>query len=395
MVTLQLHQVLDTIQTYFEKQFSGRTFWCCAEVLQIKLHKQRVYIDLVEYDDGWSIIAKMKAIIWEQELLAVYLQAHGLQTPEELIGNKLLGEMSCWFHPQRWVSLHIRSLSHEFAVWQLHIQQQAIRDFLIKNGIYQQNQKTTFGLPPVHLAVISSSTSEWLRDFVTIITQSPRNISYELFEARIHGDQAREDVLKQLTKIATNAHEYSALIITRWWWGGEWLVRQNDRAIAAAICMLPIPVILATWHTSDKSLLDELVRHAAKTPSDAAHLILDGVEQTVRRLESLYQEVDHDITDRLEQYFERIRLWFEGVVNQEAALRSRMLERVEGRWSAITSLSPEQQLRRGYALVYDDHHHLISKKKLAKLQPWATLFVHIYDDTLEVEIKKVTRRTKT
>ncbi|MBP6256537.1 hypothetical protein KA405_02180 [Patescibacteria group bacterium] len=43
---------------------------------------------------------------------------------------------------------------------------------------------------------------------------------------------------------------------------------------------MKIPVILATGHTNDTSLLDEIVRHAAKTPSDAAHLIIDGLEQT-------------------------------------------------------------------------------------------------------------------
>jgi exonuclease VII large subunit len=38
---------------------------------------------------------------------------------------------------------------------------------------------------------------------------------------------------------------------------------------------MPIPVIIATGHTADTSLLDEIVRYAAKTPSDAAHLIID------------------------------------------------------------------------------------------------------------------------
>ena len=70
---LALHTIIHTVQRGFEKHFSARTFRCQAEVMQIKIHKSRVYIDLVEYDPAGTILAKARAIIRERELLDHYL----------------------------------------------------------------------------------------------------------------------------------------------------------------------------------------------------------------------------------------------------------------------------------------------------------------------------------
>jgi hypothetical protein len=43
----------------------------------------------------------MKAIVWEIDLLIVYLHAHGLATVDELIGKIVVFEASCGFHAQR------------------------------------------------------------------------------------------------------------------------------------------------------------------------------------------------------------------------------------------------------------------------------------------------------
>lgn len=67
----------------------------------------------------------------------------------------------------------------------------------------------------MRLAIISSSTSEGFRDFVTILDQSNRKIEYQLFEARVHGDQARGDIADQLKQIGSNPSSWSAIIITR------------------------------------------------------------------------------------------------------------------------------------------------------------------------------------
>lgn len=101
MNILRLQEILSTVQTYFDRQFRAKQFWCKAEVMHIKQHKNRVYLDLVEYDATGVLVAKIKAIIREKDLLDLYLHAHGLANYEALEGKVLLFEANCSFHAQR------------------------------------------------------------------------------------------------------------------------------------------------------------------------------------------------------------------------------------------------------------------------------------------------------
>jgi exonuclease VII large subunit len=124
------------------------------------------------------------------------------------------------------------------------------------------------------------------------------------------------------------------------------LVWQNDQHIAEAICRLPIPVILATGHTSDRSLLDEIVWHAAKTPSDAAHLIVDGVEQMAGRLEKIQESIVQNIQNRLEMYAQHIDQRYTWTQLDAKRIRIKVAQNILNRWTTIQLLGPEQQTRR-------------------------------------------------
>lgn len=389
MKALRLQQVVQTVQTYFDKQFSRKSFWCHAEVLQAKVHKTRVYFDLVEYDVHWAILAKMKAIVREYALLEIYLSAHGLNSVEELIGKVVLCEAVCSFHAQWWLSLHIEAFSHEFARGQLHTQQESTRKRLREQGIYEANKQQVFGLPPVRLAVISSVNSEWYRDFLTILEQSGWNIVVEFFPATMHGEEAKKDVTAQLAVIAQQATRFHAVILTRWGGGSDSLVWQNDFHIAEAICRLPIPFILATGHTADRSLLDEIVWHAAKTPSDAAHLIIDGIEQMAHRLETVYEVIMTQIEDRKAQYSKDVKKRADDIQLFGAHLCWRLEERVKGWWTTIQALHPDQQVHRGYALLTTSQGTYLTKPMLPNLNKGDRLHVRVYTYELSVTIDEV------
>lgn len=390
MTPLRLQEVLTTVQTYFDRQFRGKVFWCQAEIMAIKCVKWRVYIDLVEYDQAWVLVAKMKGIIREEELLAVYLHAHWLIQPEELVGQSIMFQAECTFHTQRWLSLRIEALSHEFSRGKQLENKETIRKKLKETWIYDQNTKTAFGLPPLRLAVISAPQAEWLRDFTAIIDQSPRNVAIDLFPATMHGESAKKEVSEQLQWIGAVYHNYTAVIITRGWWWGEWLARQNDQTIAEAICNMKIPVILATGHTNDTSLLDEIVRHAAKTPSDAAHLIIDGLEQTAGRIEALYDWIQQKWTARFEQVGDEVAFFRSQIRLASSRQKNRLTERMDAWRSAIQLIDPLRQTTRGYALIRDESWAYITKKTIKQIKQWDHLSVLLYWKTFGVVVKEET-----
>lgn len=129
---LALSTVLAEIQTHFDTKFRKWNFWCAGEVLSCKIVKGRVYLELAEYDAHHVLIASMKAIIRDEELLAVFLHAHGMVSPNEIIGQTLLFEATCGFHPQWGLSLRIESLSHTFTRGKQIEQKEELRNSLKK-----------------------------------------------------------------------------------------------------------------------------------------------------------------------------------------------------------------------------------------------------------------------
>lgn len=95
MTPLRLQEVLSTVQTHFDTKFRTWEFWCEAEVLSCKVVKGRVYLELAEYDGAHVLVASMKGIMREEELLAVFLHAHGMVDPYELVGQTIMFQATC------------------------------------------------------------------------------------------------------------------------------------------------------------------------------------------------------------------------------------------------------------------------------------------------------------
>jgi exonuclease VII large subunit len=100
-------------------------------------------------------------------------------------------------------------------------------------------------------------------------------------------------------------------------------------------------------------MLDEIVRYAAKTPSDAAHMILDGVEQMATRLDKAHSVIGEQIATRLDVYTNNIDQRYTQITRDIDRVRTRLADRIENRRAVIQLLDPKQQLHRGYALVTD------------------------------------------
>lgn len=387
MTPLRLQEILSMIQTHFETKFRTWEFWCEAEVLSCKIVKGRVYVELAEYDNNHVLIASMKWIMREEELLAVFLQAHGMIAPQELVGQTILFQATCWFHPQRWLSLRIHALSHTFTRGKLLEQKEQLRIDLKNRDLYTKNTTTHFGLPPVRLAIISAYEAEWLRDFIMILEDSPWNMQWEVFPATMHGEPAKTEVAQQLEHIHKQADLFTAVVITRGWWAKEWLAWQNDARIAELICLMPIPVIIATGHTTDTSLLDEIVRYAAKTPSDAAHVILDWYEQLSARLDALQWIISQKVQSRMDRLGDEVAWLRSGIRLLTKKQRQTITERLDFYRQWIQAHEPSLQTHRGFALVRDETGSLITADRVKKVRSWDRLHIEVWWSIIDVFVE--------
>ena len=106
---------------------------------------------------------------------------------------------------------------------------------------------------------------------------------------------------------------------------------------------MPYPVILATGHTSDRSILDEIVWHVAKTPSDAAHIIIDEVEQIAGSLDTLFIQIQEQIHNYLEIYTYNTHQRYTNIKNEIDLLCMDLTHRIDKRRSVIQLFDAKQQ----------------------------------------------------
>lgn len=146
--------------------------------------------------------------------------------------------------------------------------------------------------------------------------------------------------------------------------------------------------MMAVGHTSDSLLLDELACYSAKTPTDAAYIILDHYDECANEIDWLYESIKNGINTyysayllTIEKTMQEIRIGVENTIE-------RYWTNIHNRMDLICSAKPEKMLQSGYALLYNEEAELMTKSHIADLQEWELIEVHVYDKKILVEIVK-------
>lgn len=408
---LRLSQFVQIIQKGVEMMFAEHEFLIIAEVNKIKEWHTRYYIELVEYE-GNKVIATSHGLITNPAVLFGPLRERKLKL-QELVGQQILITCKVDFHKDYGYQLHINQISAEYTLGSIKKKEANIKEQLQELWIYNLNKQKTLWLPPYRIAIISSPSSEGLKDFLDVLEHSDYHYSYELFETAIHGNTANGEIYKTLQKIykllpvaslqpsaASNGYkadswepvagsQFDLVVIVRWGGGSSGVMWHNDLNIAKGICHMPIPVMMAVWHTSDQYLLDEIACFSAKTPTDAAYIIVSRYDSLKAQIDSLYEDMCRCKDERLKIYLEAIeksKLEIENSVVQRLDLYKHS---IQSWYDIIASSKPEKMLQSGYALLYDEQDTLLNKSAIDNLQKWDLMQVRVYDKILNVQIESL------
>lgn len=391
LFTYQLSQVINIVEKWFKELFWWFSFWFEAELQRVNVVGKNVYCELIELGEDGSVKAKVKGLIFDRSLLSEFLEATKLENIDSLKWKKLLMQWKINFHSEYGLGIVIKDFSVEYTIWQLKKQQDDIIERLQKLGILHANQLKQLGFPPYTVAVISSENAQWFNDFSSILQQSGYQIVEKLYPAAMHGNEAIESVTKALSQI--NADKQSGekidlIAIVRG--GGEesWILWQNDFSLAQQICESPVPVILAVGHTSDKSVLDKLVRFSAKTPSDAAHILIQILEEYSNQLQTISLQIRTTTSQKLSLIHEKILFLTQNIQFLVATKYKMITEKLEYRTATIANFQPEKMLLRGYSLLFMPDGSLVSHSKLKTLSPGDSLSIKTYDQTIKVTISE-------
>ena len=117
---------------------------------------------------------------------------------------------------------------------------------------------------------------------------------------------------------------------------------------------MPLPVIVAVGHTRDTTLLDSTCWYSAKTPSEAATLLIDrsrGLYDTIRQID---EEIKRLGDEHVLHIQETLYSLYEDINNLVDQYTHEKQKNITELYQSIKQYDPLIQLQHGYAIVSDE-----------------------------------------
>lgn len=382
---------------------SGHMYFALKDgdaMLKVVMFRMQARLLRFRPDNGMQIIARGRVTIYDQrgelQLSAEFLEPLGagaLQMAFEQLKNKLAAE-----------------------------------------GLFDRERRKAIPQLPRRIGMVTSPRGAALHDMLNVLARRHENAGILIYPAQVQGEYAASEVSAGI-RYFNRAKNVDVIIVARGGGSVEDLAAFNDEGLARTVAASALPVISAVGHETDFTIVDFVADLRAPTPSAAAELVIESkhqladklvhlhqrldkamryrllmarqnlndlsqrgafqrmqdlisrrmrhLDETIYRMQSLYQRQLRDYARRLDVAAARIRHYDfrrslvitrtkleSGTDALLRAMRMRvaeqrsMLSRLSGK---LDSLSPVQILERGYALVFDSNGELV--KDAAQLQP--------------------------
>lgn len=242
---------------------------------------------------------------------------------------------------------------------------------LEREGLFDPSRKRSLPDFPKRIGVVTSPTGSVWHDIQSVIGRRWPLVELLIAPAMVQGDGAPPTIVEAISSLNAEP-DVAVVIVARGGGSLEDLWPFNEESVARAVFASPIPVVSAIGHETDFTICDMVADVRAPTPSAAAELVVpDRMEMNARVLGAV-QVIENSLaahmgrtTDDVDSLVLRVgravpeldslRLKVDDLLQYAQTALSHRVElsraRVSGLTSALSPLSPDKTLRRGYAIV--------------------------------------------
>lgn len=259
-------------------------------------------------------------------------------------GDKIVVLASLGYYGGRGeMTLNVRSITlHGIGLLKLKFEK--LKEELEGAGYFKPERKKPIPPYPRCVAVITSIDSAAVNDFVKTVKQFG-HMELLIYDCRMQGEGAAAQVEKGIELINEFlAKEVDAIAIVRGGGSIEDLWAFNERAVAAAIFDSKIPVVTGIGHETDFTIADFVADRRAKTPTDAAYVLIQRWLESERRLGELEKAIMQDIRASFSERLEDLSELRRRLAEYMNAMRLDALERTSLLEKHLQSLSPVARL---------------------------------------------------
>lgn len=381
----------------------GGAIYVKAEISEFKFKPgfNHQYFILIE-KNGDSVEAKVSAHLWKtsaQQVLNNFYRTTGQRLE---CGMEVVFLVCFDFSPLYGLSLNIIDIDATYTLGKLAQARQATIKRLEDEELMDMNKRFHFPDLPNRIAVISSDTAAGYEDFLHRLGLHPEfRFEVSLYPATMQGQKAPSEIIAALKSIQNDMLKgkvYDLVAIMRGGGAEIDLVAFDDYNLCAEIARFSIPVATGIGHTKDVSVADMVSNVCKNTPTGLADFFLDKVSQAALELSEcvkeikyivetefekdksflnnylsalnnsvsmylkdetyLLQDIQKDINNTIARKFSVERNHFAmlalSLKSQVNSLIEKEKHKVERNEIVLSSLSPDEMLKRGYSLTFKD-----------------------------------------
>lgn len=307
--TYSLSQLTRFINQVVKVNFESPV-WIKAEISELReASNGHCYLEFIEKDpDTDTLIAKIKANIWANtyRMLKPYFES---STGQQLhAGIKVLVSVTVDFHDVFGLSLNIRDIDPTYTLGELAKRRQEIIRQLEKDGVMEMNKSLEMPTLPNRIAVISSPSAAGYDDFCNQLDNNPDGFVFykKLFPAIMQGDQAADSIIEALDNIYRHADLFDVVVIIRGGGATTDLACFDSYELALNCAQFPLPIIAGIGHQRDLSIVDMVTHTSVKTPTAAAALLIEMMDEARDRMTDAYTAIYQLLHQRVQSQQQKL-----------------------------------------------------------------------------------------
>ena len=260
-------------------------------------------------------------------------------------------------------------------VGELYLKLEALKNKLMKEGLFDVTKKRPLPLLPRAIGVVTSRSGAVIHDIATVTRRRYPGMQIILRPAQVQGEGAAEDIAAGIAEISA-LPQVDVIIVGRGGGSLEDLWAFNEEIVVRAIAACPVPVVSAVGHEVDVTLADLAADVRAATPSVAAEVCVPEKEALIATIQKMKEGLERAGKNmilarqsRLALCEKRLAARHPAALLRDAkaraelwghrlqALTERQLTLLKARTQAandkLNALGPRQALNRGYAILLD------------------------------------------
>lgn len=283
------------------------------------------------------------------------------------------------------------------------------RQLLAAEGLFAQELKRPLPFLPRCVGLVTGAGSAAERDVLEVARRRWPAVEFRVLHTSVQGPNAAAEVMEAVRRLDQDT-DVDVIVVARGGGSVEDLLPFSDEGLIRVVAAVRTPVVSAIGHEPDSPLLDLVADRRAATPTDAAKIVVPDVAEELDRVGHARDRLRAALATwlaREQQRLDAIRA--RPCLDDPTALlldRTREVQELRERarrtvghrldhahsdlthqLARVRALSPLATLRRGYAVVQDEHGHVVAST--ADVARGAGLQVRLHDGRLGVVVEEI------